>query len=126
MKTWFRKWTALCGFLLLCVLTVVSAYLGITIGAARLSPAWAFNVGADVVSIMVCTLLFYGCFSEKQNEDESIRLFMPLLLSDAVILFLDILTWLAEGVAGLRTLYVIVYTLYLCCVVLLSYAEGDA
>ena len=121
MKTWFRKWTALCGFLLLCVLTVVSAYLGITIGAARLSPAWAFNVGADVVSIMVCMLLFYGCFSEKQNEDESIRLFMPLLLSDAVILFLDILTWLAEGVAGLRTLYVIVYTLYLCCVVLLSY-----
>ena len=116
-----RKRAGIIGFLLLCVMTVAATYLGITDGVERLSPAWTFNVSADIVCLMVCSILYYGCFSEKQDADESTRLFMSLLFCDATILITDMASWLLEGVSELRWLYVADYTLYLCCTVLLCY-----
>ena len=109
------------GFWLLCALTVASGYLGITVAAQRLTPAWAFNVGSDTLGVMVCTLLYYGCLSQKQTSDEATRLFLPLLFIDAWIQFLDLASWLLEGVAGLRWVYIGSYTLYLCDISLLGY-----
>ena len=116
-----RKLSGVIGFVLLCTLTVAAAYLGITIGVERLSPAWTFNVSADIVCLMVCSILYYGCISEKQDGDETTRLFMALLFCDAMILSTDMASWMIEGVSELRGLYVADYTLYLCCTVLLCF-----
>ena len=115
-----RKSLSVIGLLLLCAMTAAATYLGITDGVVRLSPAWTFNVSADIVCLMVCTILYCGCFSEYQGADETAQLFMALLLCDAGILFLDFVTWMIEGNAALRGLYVVVYTAYLSCVVLLN------
>ena len=109
---WARKWTAQAGLLFLCALSVSAAFLGITVAVERLSAPIAYNAGAGVLSIVICTMLYYGCFSEEKGADKSIRLFMLMLVCDAVLQFLDPVTFLMDGIAELRTLNLISNTLY--------------
>ena len=98
----------------MCALSVSAIVLGLTVGARRLSPPWAYNVGADVLGIVLAALLYYGCLGQKRGEDESTSLFMALLACNASTLFLDQAMWTLEGLPALRMLYVMVYVAFLC------------
>jgi len=118
---WVQTRGAQAGLLLLAAMAVTSVYLGLTIGAVRLPTPWAYNVGSNVLGVTVCALLYYGCLKEKQSADDSVSLFMILLLCDASLLFLDTITWLTEGIPALRVLTLALFTLYACGANLLCY-----
>ena len=121
VSKWTRKWGTQTGLLLLAAMTVTAVFLGLKIGAVRLPSPWAYNVGADVLGVTVCALLYYGCLKERQSADNSVSLFMALLLCDACVMFLDIVSWLVDGVPALRVLYVVEYTALLTILQLESY-----
>ena len=120
-ERWNWEWNAKAGLLFLGVMAAASAILGVTVGAERLPPAWALNVGEDVVGIAVCALLYYGCLCEKQGADETTRLFMAMLLAEAIKLFLDAASWMLEGIPALHGLNTVTYVLFLCSIILLGY-----
>ena len=111
---WAQRWGTQAGMAFLCALTIFAVFLGVAVDAQRLSPPWAYNVGADVLGIVICTLLYYGCLGQKQSADGSTRLFMALLPCCACTLFLDQVMWSLDGIPALRVLYVAVYVMFLC------------
>ena len=109
---WIGKYAPTAGLALLCVLTAASVYLGIFVAAERLHAAWAFNTGEETFCVMVCVLMYFGCFVDRKNADKSVRMFMVLLLCAGSEQFLDICCRLMYGVAELRVLNSVVFTLY--------------
>ena len=118
---WVRERAALAGMVFLCALSVSSIYLGLTVAVAWLPAPIAYNAGAAVLCVTVCTILYYGCLSEEKGGDKSIPFFMMMLLCDAVLVFIDMASYLVEGIAELRTLNLTLSTLYCLLAVILMY-----
>ena len=104
---WIGKYAPTAGLALLCVLTAASVYLGIFVAAERLHAAWAFNTGEETFCVMVCVLMYFGCFVDRKNAAKSIRMFMVLLLCAFLgechpswALLGDLVISVATGMAG--------------------------
>ena len=99
-----QKWGAQTGLVFLCALSVLAAFLGLTVAVERLAAPHAYNFGMAVLGITICTMLYYGCLSEEKSADKSIPLFMRMLLFDALLSFLDSAAYVTNGIAEMRTL----------------------
>ena len=106
------KWLLPAGFAVLTALSAASIGLVFLSGLARLEPDWIFNIGADIIGIAVCAVLYYGCMSGKDNEEETTYLFVALLSTNGFALFLDECAWLVQGVAALRVWNIAVNVLF--------------
>ena len=71
-------------------------------GFGRLERDWVFNIGVDILGIAICCVIYYGCMSGRDRQEETTYLFTGLLMSNAAALFLDECAWLVQGVAPLR------------------------
>ena len=90
------------GLALLTLMLSAGIALAFISGLARLEPSWNFNLGADIVGIFICAVLYYGCMTGKDSAEETTLLFVSLLFTDGFALFLDECAWLVQGVPELR------------------------
>ncbi len=109
------------GFAVLSAMSLASIWLAFFSGLARLETAWIFNLGADILGISICTVLFYGCMMGKDGKEETTYLFIALLFSNGFALFLDECAWLLQGVASLRMWNTLVNVLFYANGVILLY-----
>lgn len=62
----------------------------------------SFNLGADIVSMAVCTVLLYSIIQEKKQLSEHTRTFALLISATSSVLFTDACCWIVQGVPELR------------------------
>ena len=96
------RWLMPFGFVMLTLLLCAGIALAFVSGLERLEPSWIFNLGADIVGIFICAVLYYGCMMGRDGEEETTLLFVSLLSTNGFLLFLDECAWLVQGVLSLR------------------------
>ncbi len=63
-----------------------------------------FNLGADIVSMAVATVLLYSIAQDREGFSEHTRTFALLISSTSFVLFTDICCWIVQGIKELATL----------------------
>ncbi len=116
-----QKWVLPLGLALLILMWAAGIAFCFVGGLDRLEPDWIFNVGADVVGVAICAVLYYGCMSGKDSTQETTYLFVTLLSLNGFALFLDECAWMVQGVAALRLCNLVVNVLFYANGVLLIY-----
>ncbi len=104
------------GFAILSLLTAAGIALAFISGLERLEAGWVFNIGVDILGMLICTVLYYGCMKSEDSGEETTYLFVALLSSNGFALFLDECAWLVQGVPALRVWNLLVNVLF--------YADG--
>ena len=107
-----KSWLLPTGFAMLNLMAGASIALAFISGLERLQADWIFNLGADVLGIGVCAVLYYGCMKSEDSGDETTYLFVALLSTNGFALFLDECAWLVQGVASLRIWNLVVNVLF--------------
>ena len=106
------RWLLPSGLAMLTLLLCAGIALAFVSGLERLEPSWIFNLGADIVGIFICAVMYYGCMMGRDSEEETTRLFVSLLSTNGFMLFLDECAWLVQGVPGLRIWNITVNALF--------------
>ncbi|MCR5664098.1 MAG: serine/threonine-protein phosphatase [Oscillospiraceae bacterium] len=106
------RWLLPVGLAVLTLLLAAGIALAFVSGLERLKPSWIFNLGADIVGIFICAVLYYGCMMGRDGEEETTLLFVSLLSTNGFMLFLDECAWLVQGVPGLRIWNITVNALF--------------
>ena len=99
IKVYKAKWMMPLGFAAAVCLFALSIVLCIWRGFDEMAPRWVFNVGADLVSIAVCAVIYFGCMIDSNGVSENSALFTTLVLINAFALFFDATAWLLQGLA---------------------------
>ncbi len=68
----------------------------------------AFNLGGDLVSLGVCTVLLYSFLQDKEGQSHYTRTFVLLVTANAFVLFSDACCWLVDGTPELRLINIFV------------------
>ena len=66
-----------------------------------MNPAWAFNIGVNLMAGVVCTVIFRSCMRDTAGIGKHNRLFLSLLLISGVSVFLAGSAWIINGVPSL-------------------------
>ncbi len=83
---------------------------------------FTFTLGADIVSLCICSALLYSIIQDKNAVSRHTHDFMILISSVSTVLFTDACCWIVQGVAGLRTWNIIANLLnYIGCVFLVFF-----
>ena len=98
-KIFTSKWLAYLGLVLVLLSFAAIVVLCILRGFSGMEATWVFNVGADVVSIAVCAVIYFGCLMDSNGVNENTALFNILVLVNAFALFFDAAAWIVQGVA---------------------------
>ena len=106
------RWLLPAGLAMLTLLLCAGIALAFVSGLERLEPSWIFNLGADIVGIFICAVLYFGCMMGRNGEEETTLLFVSLLSTNGFLLFLDECAWLVQGVPGLRLWNIAVNALF--------------
>ncbi|MBQ5330183.1 MAG: histidine kinase [Oscillospiraceae bacterium] len=61
-----------------------------------------FNLGADVISLGVCTVLLFSFMDDTEGQSDYTRKFVLLITATASVLFSDACCWLFEGRPHMR------------------------
>ena len=69
-----------------------------------------FNLGADVVSLGVCTVLLFSFMQDEAGQGDYTRKFVLLITATASVLFSDACCWLVEGRPQMRIYNIIANT----------------
>jgi len=120
---WIRsqKWLLPSGVAMLILLAAVGMALCFISGFERLEPDWIYNIGVDVLGMTICAVLYYGCMSGKDSQEETTYLFVAMLSTNGFALFLDECAWLVQGVPELQMWNRIINVLFYANGVLLVY-----
>lgn len=62
-----------------------------------------FNLGADIVSMAVATVLLYSIAQDREGFSEHTRTFALLISSTSFVLFTDLCCWIVQGIKELAT-----------------------
>lgn len=76
-----------------------------------LGPSVIFNVGLDLVGILVCSIIFTSCFYNS-NSDKKDAYFLILIFSNTIMLFLDLCGWFVQGRKELALCNLIINTVF--------------
>ena len=110
MQSFFlrNKWVLPLCFLTSATLTVMGIAICLARGFSDLQNTFTFSVGADVFSMLVCTVLLYSCIQDKEGASMHTRTFVLLIMMTNCVLFSDLCCWMLQGEAALRTLVLVV------------------
>ncbi|MBQ7431004.1 MAG: PP2C family protein-serine/threonine phosphatase [Butyrivibrio sp.] len=97
-----RKWSSPACFVSSLVLTIFLIGVCKIRGFDGLPNTVTLSIGADVVSLMICTVLLYSCIRQSDHSAVYVRTFILLITLNAFVLFFDALAWLVEGIPYLR------------------------
>lgn len=112
MMLTLKKWTRYADFTGICAMAagLVGICLNKRLYTAAISDV--FNLSMDILGILACALLYYGCISVKGHRVGNTPTYSSLLLVNALALFLDALMWFADGNPALRVLNLISSVLF--------------
>ena len=107
-----KPWLLPSGFATLSLLSAASIVLAFLSGLDRLEAGWIFNLGVDILGLLMCAVLYYGCMKSEDRGEETTYLFVALLSTNGFSLFLDECAWLVQGVPSLRIWNLIINILF--------------
>lgn len=87
------------GFAVVLLLFAAIVALCILRGFSGMEYTWVFNIGADVVSMAVCAVLYFGCMMDTNDVNKNTALFNTLVLVNTFALFFDAAAWIVQGIA---------------------------
>ncbi|MBR2280645.1 MAG: histidine kinase [Ruminococcus sp.] len=109
---WDRhKWIMPLCFVFSLVYTITSIAILRVRTFSGMPPTSVFNLGADIVSMAVCTVLLYSIAQDKEGYSEYTRTFALLISSTAFVLFTDAMCWIVQGLEQLAVWNLIVNVL---------------
>ncbi len=73
---------------------------------------WAFSIGADVIALAVCVVIFFSVVHSKDDDTNYSTIFITLLVLIGMQLFLDQCCWVVQGIASLRIINLIINVFY--------------
>lgn len=83
---------------------------------------FTFTLGADIVSLFICSALLYSIIQDKNAVSRHTHDFMILISSVSTVLFTDACCWIVQGVESLRTWNIVANILnYIGCVFLVFF-----
>ena len=89
-------------FLLSLVFSVAAVTLCRVRGFSDMDPSFVFSLGADIVSLSICTVLLYSIGQDKDGSSEYMRTFALLIFSVSAVLFFDAAWIMVDGIKELR------------------------
>ena len=98
-----RKWISR-GNALICALTAITGVLMIFFHGNIASTEVALTMGMEVLGMLVSALIFYSYKQDADSADKHTWLFATLIVAVVIGMFLDVCSWLMQGVAPLRML----------------------
>ncbi len=103
-----QKWVTQLCFIISLILTVCSIVMCRIRGFSGMANTSVFNLGADIVSMAVCTVLLYSIAQDKEGFSEYTRTFALLISATSFVLFTDISCWIVQGIKELKDLNTVV------------------
>ena len=97
-----QKWVTPFCFALSLIYTVATIVFCRIRGFAGMENIFTFNLGADIVSMAICTVLLYSIMQDKEGFSEYARTFALLISATAFVLFTDACSWIVQGDRELR------------------------
>lgn len=99
---WSRnKWIMPLCFVISLVLTIAAIVMCRIRGFSDMASTSVFNLGADLVSMAVSTVLLYSIAQDRDGFSEHTRTFALLISSISFVLFTDICCWVVQGIKEL-------------------------
>ena len=92
-----QKWLVNSCFYFCLVLTIGSLIFCRLDGADNLTQANCISIGADMVSLAICTTLLYSCKQDKDMNSGHTQIFVFLITMEACEIFTDMASWLVSG-----------------------------
>ncbi len=99
-----------------CILMIfLTAQFSFMRGAKNLEPIYLFNIGMDMVSMLMGYVLFVCFVIDVQKNGSDLRFLFLLLIVAYVGCFTDACAWIVDGVPSLRWANILDNTLYYMC-----------
>ncbi len=95
-----------------CALLAAAISLLMVRGFDNMEHSWLFSIGADLFCMAVCVMLCFSCVLNFKRRNEHTRVFVGLLTTNAMAMFLDEAAWLVQGIPQFRTLNLIINVLF--------------
>ena len=99
------------GFMILLILalnTLVSIR-----GPENMDPVWSRNIGVNLLAGPFCAVIYYCCLQDSAGVGERNALFLSLLITSSIGIFLSACRWIVQGIPALvfwnRTVNVLLY-----------------
>ena len=109
---WNRhRWVMPMCFALSLLFTVSIVAMCLIRGFSDMAEGTIFSLGADIVSLAICTVLLYSMGQSRESCSEYTRTFALLISATAAVLFSDAGWWMVEGIEALRTWNIIINVL---------------
>ncbi len=113
--------TGLVTFILLIAILFISINTVFFSGTEDLSNVLMGNIISDLISILLCTIIFMVVFLDLR-DNRATRIFLLLLFIETVLLFADIHCWVWDGDQTLVTAAIVANIVsYLCVLLLLTF-----
>lgn len=93
-----KKWIMPLCFIISLVLTAAAIAMCIMRGFSNMAATSVFNLGADIVSMAVATVLLYSIAQDREGFSEHTRTFALLISSTSFVLFTDVFCWIVQGI----------------------------
>ena len=95
-----------------CALLAAAIALLMARGFDNMEHSWLFSIGADLFCMAVCVMLCFSCVLNFKRRNEHTRVFVGLLTTNAIAMFLDEAAWLVQGIPQFRVLNLIINVLF--------------
>lgn len=93
-----KKWVMPLCFIISLVLTAAAIAMCLARGFSGMAATSVFNLGADIISMAVATVLLYSIAQDREGFSEHTRTFALLISSTSFVLFTDVLCWIVQGI----------------------------
>ena len=87
------------GFMILLILTLNT--LVSLRGFGNMDAAWSRNIGVNLMAGPLCAVIYYCCLQDSAGVGKQNALFLSLLITSAIGIFLSGCRWLVQGVPSL-------------------------
>ncbi len=92
-----QRWVMPLCFLMSAIFTLSVIVVCRIRGFSGMPNVYTFNLGADIVSLAICTVLMYSIIQDREGYSEHTRTFVLLISGTSSVLVSDAFCWLIQG-----------------------------
>ena len=105
---WYKqRWVMPLCFILSLTATLAVVFVCRIRGFSGMPNVYTFNIGADIVSLSICTVLLYSIIQDRDGYGEHTRTFVLLISGMSSVLVSDAFCWIVQGDPELRVVNII-------------------
>jgi len=97
-KIIYNKSFVLVGYFLVMILAILGMILQIIRGFEGMEAAWAISTGMEILSLFVCSAVFYSFLNADESDSKMRVIFSALLVTSALCIFCDEVAWLVQSI----------------------------